>query len=266
MYEKYWGINTLPFENVPDPRFLYRSSQHEEALMRLIYATKSQKGAAMLTGEIGCGKTTLSRVFIQELSGDEYEIGLIANPCLSPTDLLKEILYQLGIEKSAEDKTEMLHMLNEKMLENLNNGKKTIVIIDEAQAIESETTLEELRLLLNFQLNEKFLVTLIIIGQPELREKVASIKQLDSRISIRYHLKHLDLNDTIRYIIFRLKVAGLKKNIITKEAIEKIYSYTKGVPRRINNICDLALLDGFSTKAELISTKIIQKLIDDTKT
>ncbi len=265
MYEKYWGLNTLPFENVPDPRFFYRSSQHEEALMRLIYATKSQKGAAMLTGEIGCGKTTLSRVFIQELSSDEYEIGLIANPCLPPIDFLKEILFQLGIEKSVDDKAGMLHALNDKMLENLNKGKKTIVVIDEAQAIESDTTLEDLRLLLNFQLNEEFLVTLILIGQPELREKVVNIKQLDSRISIRYHLQHLDLNDTIKFIIFRLKVAGLKKNIITKEAIEKIYSYTGGVPREINNICDLALLDGFSTKVELIDSKIIQKLIDDTK-
>jgi general secretion pathway protein A len=171
----------------------------------------------------------------------------------------------LGFEKSVDDKAGMLHALNEKMLENLNNAEKTIVIIDEAQAIESDTTLEELRLLLNFQLNEKFLLTLILIGQPELREKVVKIKQLDSRISIRYHLQHLDLNDTIRYIIFRLKVAGLKKHIITKEAIEKIYSYTGGVPREINNICDLALLDGFSTKAELINSKIIQKLIDDTK-
>ncbi len=265
MYEEYWGLHTLPFENVPDPRFLYRSAQHEEALMRLLYATKSQKGAVMLTGEIGCGKTTLSRVFIQELSSDKYEIGLIANPCLSPIDLLKEILYQLGVDKSVDGKAGMLHALNEKMLENLNNGKKTIVVIDEAQAIESETTLEELRLLLNFQLNEVFLVTLILIGQPELRERVANIKQLDSRISIRYHLQHLDLDDTIKYIIFRMKVAGLKKNIITKEAIEKIYAYTNGVPREINNICDLALLDGFSTKAELIDSKIIQKLIDDTK-
>lgn len=263
MYEEYWGLDTLPFENVPDPRFLYRSAQHEEALMRLVYTTKSQKGAAMLTGEIGCGKTTLSRAFIQELSSDEYEIGLIANPCLSPTEFLKEILLQLGVEKAVEEKTEMLHTLNAKMIENLDKGKKTIVIVDEAQAIESETTLEELRLLLNFQLNEKFLVTLILIGQPELRERVKSIRQLDSRISIKYHLRHLDLQDTMKYIIFRLKVAGLKRNIITKEAIENIYTYTGGVPREINNICDLALLDGFSTKADLISSKIIQKLIDD---
>ena len=126
MYEEYWGLHILPFENVPDPRFLYRSSQHEEALMRLLYATKSQKGASMLTGEIGCGKTTLSRVFIQELSSDEYEIGLIANPCLSPIDFLKEILFQLGIEKSVDDKAGMLHALNDKMLENLNKRRKTM--------------------------------------------------------------------------------------------------------------------------------------------
>ena len=185
MYEEYWGLNTLPFENVPDPRFLYRSSQHEEALMRLLYATKSQKGAVMLTGEIGCGKTTLSRVFIQELSSDKYEIGLIANPCLSPIDLLKEILYQLGVDKSVDDKAGMLHALNEKMLENLNNGKKTIVVIDEAQAIESDVTLEELRLLLNFQLNEEFLVTLILIGQPELREKVAKFRKKRRRTKLK---------------------------------------------------------------------------------
>lgn len=267
MYEEYWGLKALPFENVPDPRFLYRSSQHEEALVRLLYATKSQKGAAMLTGEIGCGKTTLSRAFVQELSGDDYEIGLIANPSLSPLDFLREILFQLDTESSFVEKSDMLHALNEKMLDNQNRGRKTILIIDEAQAIESKTTLEELRLLLNFQLNDQFLLTLILIGQPELRENVIKIRQLDSRISIRYHLKPLGLKDTVKYILFRLKVAGLEKDkdVFTKEAVEKVFSYTNGVPRDINNICDLSLLDGFSTKAKLIDTKIIQKLIDDAK-
>ena len=265
MYEEYWGLDTLPFENVPDPRFLYRSSQHEEALMRILYATKSQKGAAMLTGEIGCGKTTLSRAFIQEISKDEFEVGLIANPSLSPSDFLREMLFQLGIDNSSGEKPEMLHALNDKMLKDRERGKKTILIIDDAQAIQDKSILEELRLLLNFQLNEQFLLTLILIGQPELRDNVAKLKQLDSRISIRYHLRHLDLNDTTRYIMFRLKVAGLKRNILTKEAIDKIFSYTNGVPREINNICDLALLDGFSTKAELVDTKIINKLIEDVR-
>lgn len=263
MYEEYWGLNVLPFENVPDPRFLYRSSQHEEALMRLIYATKSQKGAAMLTGEIGCGKTTLSRAFIQEISGDDYEIGLIANPCLNPLDFLKEILYQLGSDKSSDSKTDLLHILNDEMMKNLNNNKKTVVIVDEAQAIESDTTLEELRLLLNFQLNESFLVTLILIGQPELRGRVAKIKQLDSRIAIRYHLKTLDLSDTIKYIIYRLKVAGLKKNVITKEAIETIHANSGGVPREINNLCDMCFLVGYNLKSKLVDSKIVKKVIDD---
>lgn len=233
--------------------------------MRLVYATKAQKGAAMLSGEVGCGKTTVSRAFVQELSSDEYEVGIIANPSMGALDFLKEILYQLGIEKTAETKPALLHILNEAILLNLSNKKKTVLIVDDAQAIEDVVTFEELRLLLNFQLNNQFLLTLILIGQPELREKVTKIPQLDSRISIRYHIKPLDLKDTAQYILFRLKVAGMQKNIFTKEAIEKIHEYTGGVPRRINNTCDLSLLVGFSKKVELIDSKIIQQLIDDAK-
>ena len=155
MYEKYWGLNELPFENVPDPRFMYHSTQHEEALMRLIYATKAQKGAAMLSGEVGCGKTTVSRAFVQELSSEEYEVGIIANPSMAALDFLKEILYQLGIEKTADTKPALLHILNDAMLQNLNKKKKTVLIVDDAQAIEDVATFEELRLLLNFQLNNQ---------------------------------------------------------------------------------------------------------------
>ncbi len=265
MYEKYWGLNELPFENVPDPRFMYHSTQHEEALMRLLYATKAQKGAAMLSGEVGCGKTTVSRAFVQELSSEEYEVGIIANPSMAALDFLKEILYQLGIEKTADSKPELLHILNDAMLQNLNKKKKTVLIVDDAQAIEDVVTFEELRLLLNFQLNNQFLLTLILIGQPELRDKVVKIPQLDSRISIRYHLKPLDIKETAQYILFRLKIAGMQRNIFTKEAIEKIHEYTGGVPRKINNTCDLSLLVGFSKKIELIDSKIIQQLIDDAK-
>ncbi|GJQ60327.1 MAG: AAA family ATPase [Candidatus Scalindua sp. AMX11] len=263
MYEKYWNLNTLPFENVPDPRFLYRSEKHEEALMRLVYAAQTQKGAAMLTGNIGCGKTTTCRTFIQSLPVSEYEIGLIANPMLSPIDFLSEILYQLGSQKNADTKTELIHLLNEEILNNLENGKKTLLIIDEAQAIENNSTLEELRLLLNFQLNDRFLLTLILIGQPELLEHVAKLKQLDSRISIRYHLSPFELEDTREYIIFRLKIAGIKRDIITPDAIEKIHTYSGGVPRNINNICDLCLLIGFSIKSTLIDSQIVEKVIHD---
>ncbi len=265
MYEKYWGLNELPFENVPDPRFLYHSTQHEEALTRLLYATKAQKGAAMLSGEVGCGKTTVSRAFVQGLSSDEYEVGIIANPSLTSLDFLKEILYQLGIEKTAGSKPELLHILNDAMLQNLTKKKKTVLVVDDAQAIEDVVTFEELRLLLNFQLNNQFLLALILIGQPELRDKIAKIPQLDSRISIRYHLKPLDLKDTAQYILHRLKVAGMQRNIFTKEAIEKIHEYTGGVPRKINNTCDLGLFISFGKKVELIDSKIIQQLIEDAK-
>ena len=263
MYEKYWGLNELPFENVPDPRFLYHSTQHEEALTRLLSATKAQKGATMLSGEVGCGKTTVSRAFVQGLSSEEYEVGIIANPSLTSLDFLKEILYQLGIEKTAESKPELLHILNDAMLQNLRKKRKTVLVVDDAQAIEDVVTFEELRLLLNFQLNDQFLLALILIGQPELRDTIAKMPQLDSRISIRYHLKLLDLKDTALYILHRLKVAGMRRNMFTKEAIEKIHEYSGGVPRKINNTCDLSLFIGFSKKVELIDSKIVQQLVED---
>jgi general secretion pathway protein A len=263
MYNKYWGLKESPFENVPDPRFLYHSSQHDEALMRMTYAVKNRKGAAMLTGEIGCGKTLLSRSFMQQLAGGPYEIGVVANPNFPPLDFLKEVIYQFGIRRNAESKSDLLHVLNESMLDNMRNGRDTIIIVDEAQVINHQDTYEELRLLLNFQMNERFLLTLILIGQPDLRDRITAIPQFEQRIAIKYHLGPLKLNDVAKYLMFRLKTAGMQKNVFTKEAIIKIYEYTQGVPRRINNICDLALLVGFSSKANIIDSKLIQKLIED---
>jgi hypothetical protein len=148
------------------------------------------------------------------------------------------------------------------MIENMQKGRTTLFIIDEAQMI-SDETFEEIRLLLNFQLNDRFLLNLVLIGQPELRDKIRAYKQLDQRIAIRYHLNPLSSEDTRNYIAFRLDKAEQKSNMFTADAMREIYHYSEGVPRKINNICDLALLIGFSTMSEKIDADIIKKVIKD---
>jgi general secretion pathway protein A len=262
MYLEYWGFKQFPFENVPDPSFFYLSRSHEEGLTRLIYAAKMRKGGAMLSGEIGCGKTTLTKVCVQELSGDKFDIGLIVNPKLEPLEFLQEVLYQFGINDVPETKVKCLRALNDKMLENMKASRETLLIVDEAQLL-SQATLEEIRLLLNFQLNDRFLITVILLGQPELKDKIRSIEQLEQRIAIKYHLEPFDFNDTARYVLFRQKKAGRNANVFSKEAIERIYEHTKGVPRKINNLCDLSLLIGFSKSEKVISSHTIESIIKD---
>jgi len=262
MYLEYWGFKKFPFENVPDPEFMYYSQEHEEALVRLIYAAKRRKGAALLTGEVGCGKTVLSKVFIQQLPDDEYDIGLVINPTLEPIDFLKEILYQLGLNHDTNSKADLLNILNEKMLENVKQDKTTLLIIDEAQLI-SKQTFEEIRLLLNFQLNDRFLLTLVLIGQPELRGIIKGIEQLDQRIAIRYHLNPLNFKDTVKYINFRMEKAGLTKKIFASQSVDEVYNYSRGIPRKINNVCDMSLLIGFSSKKKVINSGVIKKIIED---
>ncbi len=262
MYLDYWKFKKFPFENVPDPDFFYLSSSHEEGLTRLIYAAQMRKGSAMLSGEIGCGKTTLSMLFVRDLPEDKYDIGIIVNPKLDSNEFIQEILHQFGIGDIPDSKVKCLRLLNEKMLSNLDAGKETLLIIDEAQVL-NESTFEEIRLLLNFQLNNRFLMTIILIGQPELVPKVKNIEQLDQRVAIKYHLAPFDYKDTERYIIFRQQKAGGRNNVFSEEAIEKIFEHTGGVPRKINNLCDLSLLIGSGVKGEIINEKIVEKIISD---
>lgn len=262
MYLEYWGFKEFPFENVPDPRFFYLSRSHEEALTRLVYAAKMRKGGAMLSGEIGCGKTTLTKVCVQELSGDRFDIGLVINPKLEPLEFLQEVLYQFGVSEVPETKVKCLRALNDKMIENMRANRETLLMVDEAQLL-SQATLEEIRLLLNFQLNDRFLITIILLGQPELKDKIKAIEQLEQRIAIKYHLAPFDFNDTARYIVFRQKKAGRNEGVFSKEAVEKIYQNTRGVPRKINNLCDLSLLIGFSKSEKLVHSEIIESIAKD---
>src|SRR6266704_873338 len=223
MYEAYWGLSEPPFDNSPNPKFFYLSPEHEEALVRLVYMVSHRKGCGMLTGEYGCGKTTLSRALIQRLEAERFEIGLLTNPSWTAIDFLREVLYQLGIESQDTSKTTLLHRLNDVFFRNFQAGRDTVIIVDEAQLIDDDGVFEELRLLLNFQTDDRFLVTLLLIGSPELREKVRRLKHLDQRITIRYHLNTLDYTHTAAYIAHRLKMAGRATPIFTEEAIKLIF-------------------------------------------
>ncbi|MEA3280017.1 MAG: AAA family ATPase [Thermodesulfobacteriota bacterium] len=265
MYLDYWGFKRFPFENVPDPDFMYYSPEHKEAMARLQYVVKGNKGIILVTGDIGSGKTTLSRVLIDQVTRSEFDIGLMTNSILEPMDFLREILYNLGISPDKDlHKSDFLNILNERMLENLRGNRTTLLIFDEAHLLPGKT-LEEIRLLLNFQLNDKFMLTIILLGQPELRSIIKGMKQLDQRIAIRYHLNPLNYNETLRYMGFRFKKGGLTRNIITRPAAEEIYSYSKGIPRMINNICDTSLMVGFISKAKAVDSKVVKNAIQDSE-
>ncbi len=228
-YEAYWGLAELPFENVPDPKFYFPAPMHEEALHRLLYGIQTRKGAVMLTGEIGCGKTLLSRELSLHLSGQQYDVAVIANPSLSTEEFLTEVLYQLGIEPTVT-KVKLLHLLNERLMDNYKRGRQTVVVIDEVQTIPNDQIFEELRLLLYFQLNDRFLLTLVLMGQPELNDRVSVIKQFAQRISIRYHLGCFSSEQTTQYIQFRLKAGNCTKPIFTAEALDAISKQSGGGP------------------------------------
>ena len=263
MYEAYWELSEAPFDNSPNPKFFYLSPEHEEALVRLVYTVRHRKGCGMLTGEFGCGKTTLSRALIQRLEAERYEIGLLTNPGSTPIDFLREVLYQMGVETAETRKPELLHQLNDLFFRNYQAGRDSVVIVDEAQLIEDEAIFEELRLLMNFQTDDRFLVTLVLIGSTELGAKVRRLKHLDQRITLRYHLKTLDQTQTASYIGHRLRMAGQTTQIFTPEAIKLIFDFTRGTPREINNLCDVALLVGYSKRVKEIDEKIIAEVIKD---
>ncbi len=264
MYLSYWGLSEKPFQNTCDPRFLCLSEQHEEALTRLTYVVEQHLGCAMLTGVFGSGKTLLAQALIDRLKTDKYASAFIFNPQLTNVELLQEIVYQLGVRQSVpEKKTDLLHLLTEILTDNYSEGRHVAILVDEAHLIEDRNIFEELRLLLNFQKRDKFLLTLILLGQPDLREKISQLKPFDQRVSMRFHLKGLRFEETVHYIEHRLKVAGAAHNLFEEDAMRSIHESTGGLPRRINQICDLALLTGFGMKSSEINSQIVNEVLMD---
>ncbi|MBZ0263413.1 AAA family ATPase [bacterium] len=262
MYLDYWELKEKPFENTPDPRYFFQSKQHREALMRLLYSIHEAKGAAFLTGEYGCGKTLLLRTVINDIDPLRYTVILLTNPRWNAEELLREILYQLGTDDLPDRKSDVLRMINDHLYQNITSGRHTVLIVDEAQVIEDPMTFEELRMLLNFQLNDRFMLTLIFSGQPELRDKIRQLPQLVQRIAVKYHLVPLDLEETVKYINYRVALAGGMREIFTKEAVADIYTYSGGTPRKINNLCDLALAIGVGSRLNKINRGVVRSILE----
>lgn len=268
MYLDYWGLKEKPFHNTPDPRFFYKSSEHEEALMKMLYVIEEWLGAGLLTGVFGCGKTVVGQALFEKLPNDKYKIAFITNPQLEYAELLRAIVRSLKNVELPDKKTELsadalLELLGNILDNNDRNGSQTIVIIDEAHVIKDERIFEELRLLLNFQKQDRFLMTLLLFGQPELRQRIEDNKQLEQRIAIKCHLEAFDQKDTHNYIIHRLKVAGPERSesIFNESAFKMIYNRSGGIPRKINRACDLSLLMGFGKGIKRIDEKTISEAL-----
>lgn len=251
MFEEFFGLQTKPFGKTPDPAFLYESAQHREALARLEYAV-DEKELAVLVGDIGSGKTTLSRALIDRV-GDERPVVLLINPRLTPLQLLRSIARGLELEPP-RFRNDVLDQLHTKLYELYEQKREPVLIIDEAQLIPSKATFDEIRLLTNFQLDDQNLLSVLLVGQPELearldREAYAPLRQ---RIGMRYSLGPLSLDETVEYIEHRIRVAGGSRNPFSRTAMEEIHILSGGIPRLINTLATTALLDAFGEDAEEI--------------
>ncbi len=264
MYLEFYGLRENPFNVTSDPSFLYLSHTHKEAINHLLYGIQQRKGFVELTGEVGAGKTTICRSLLNKLD-EKTKTSLIFNSSLPENQLLEAILNDFGIIPERRSKVIFLRQLNDFLLDQLSVGNNAVLIIDEAQNLRA-STLETIRMLSNFETEKEKLLQIVLVGQPQLREKLNSpnLLQLRQRISVRFHVRALEKNEVQRYIEHRLSVAGASGNLaFSPEAIEKIYIHSGGIPRVINIVCDKALLMGFVHETYLIDKEILQKSVEE---
>ncbi len=264
MYTEFYGLKENPFNVTSDPDYLFMSRHHKEAYSHLIYGIKERKGFVEITGEIGTGKTTLCRALLRKIS-HKIKTALILNPALSEFQLLQSILEDLGLQAEGKNKFSLLKTLNNYLINELAHGHNVVLIIDEAQNLRGKL-LEHIRLLSNLETGKEKLIQIVLVGQPELKKRLArhDLIQLRQRIAVRYHILPLDKGEIKAYIYHRLKIAGCSKEItFTDSAIDQIYLYTSGTPRLINIICDKVLLSGFVQGTTSFGEDIINRAIDE---
>jgi type II secretory pathway predicted ATPase ExeA len=259
-YLEFFGLKEHPFSNVVDNRFYYNSAQHANALLRLRYSIENKRGLSVVIGDIGSGKTTLARRLLEDLDEAKYEAALlvIIHSSVCSEWLLKKMALQLGIEDVKDDKVELLGQLYRRLIEIHEEGKSTVVLIDEVQMLNSREIMEEFRGLLNMETDGGKLINFAFFGLTELEKVMGLDEPLKQRIAMRVSLKSFDEQDTREYVLHRLRVAGGSRQLFSERAVREIFCYSKGRPRLINTICDNALLEGFLVKAETVDEALVK--------
>ena len=261
MYHQHFGLNEAPFSIAVNPRYLFMSQRHRDALAHLLYGVSGGGGFILLTGEVGTGKTTVNRCLLEQLP-DTTDLAIILNPALSAVELLATACDELKIDypQGTESLKALTDALHRYLLDNHERGRKTVLMIDEAQHLDFDV-LEQIRLLTNLETNDEKLLQIILIGQPELTEKLSrpELRQLNQRITARYNLQPLNLQETTAYIRHRLEVAGLRSGVSLFEstAVKQVHSLTRGIPRLINVLCDRALLGAYGQQRSRVNKKLI---------
>lgn len=264
-YLDFYGLEQEPFSSAPISRFYFNSAQHQRALVRLMYAVDSMKGLAVLIGDLGTGKTTLARRMLDSLPEEEYESALlvIIHSGITADWLLSRIARQLGVEEPAPEKLKLLNQLYSRLVELHEAGKKAVVLIDEAQMLQSKEIMEEFRGLLNLELPESKLITFVFFGLPDLEDHLHLDEPLAQRVALKCKLESFNLDSTEGYINHRLRLAGAKFALFSPEAFKLVHHFSRGIPRLINTICDNSLFEGYLLKKKVIEPELVQAVATD---
>jgi len=261
MYNAFFGFDTEPFRVNPDPRFLYFSESHREALATLIYAVQERKGFIVLTGEVGTGKTTVVNAMLHKI-GPEVQTAYVFNTKLSVEDFFAYLFEELDIPRDANySKSNALHRLNSHLIERLRNGQQTLLLIDEAQNLSSDL-LEEIRMLSNLETPQSKLLQIVLVGQPELDEKLSrpELRQLRQRVELRYSIRPLVVAETAAYVRERLLIAGHESgDVFAPAALRTVHRHAQGIPRVINVLCDNALLIAFGRQSPRVTAPMVEE-------
>ncbi len=264
MYNKFYGFKESPFNLTPNSKFFFASHKHTEALDSLAYAIDQRKGFVVITGEIGSGKTTVCRTLLSRLDR-HTQVALITNTHLNSKDLLTMVLEDLEIEHGSGSKAKLLSLLNDYLIDQIQRDNNVVLIIDEAQNLKP-AVLEEIRMLSNLETETEKLIQIILLGQPELKQKLAlsRLEQLRQRVALYFHLTPLNEEETKEYILHRLKIAsGTDHQYLTPEALDLVYQFSKGVPRLVNQICDSAFLTGYVNETRVIDDQLMKEVINE---